>query len=186
LFFFAANRGGLLQFSKSLKECFMKSWAKFFTVALVFALGAMQAHAETVKDREFADIYTDCGLGAMIAPHNDAVAAVTNVTWDLGTTASSSNISSPGSCVGGKEKMATFIHESQDLLFSELATGNGQYLDALAIASDIEAAQKDDFIQAVRDDARIYVQSTNFDEMSRFERAETLYNIVIANLGSNS
>ena len=49
-------------------------------------------------DREFADIYTECGLGAMIAPNNEAVAAVTNVTWDLGTTAISSDASSEENC----------------------------------------------------------------------------------------
>ena len=66
--------------------------------------------------REFAEIYTDCGIGGMIAPRSDAVVAITNVTWDLGTTAISSNISSPDSCSGGQAEKAVFIHDSYDVL----------------------------------------------------------------------
>lgn len=164
----------------------MKRWIVLFAVALVFAVGVTQVCAEDAKQREFADIYTECGLGAMIAPRNEAVAAVTNVTWDLGTTASSSNISSPGTCAGGKEKMAGFIHEAQDQLFSELAIGNGQYLDALASVSGVAADKKDVFLRSVREDAGKFVQNGNFDEMSRFEKAQTLYNIVIDNTANNS
>ncbi len=54
----------------------------FFVIALTLSLTA----APQVIAREFADIYTECGLGAMIAPKNPTVAAITNVTWDLGTT----------------------------------------------------------------------------------------------------
>lgn len=69
------------------------------TAALVAATSCGMAHAQgeatgAKKKRAFADIYTECGLGTMIAPKNAAVAAVTNVTWDLGTTAISSDDSS--------------------------------------------------------------------------------------------
>jgi len=71
----------------------------------LFAVAAAAfCFAQSASAREFADIYTECGLGAMIAPNNAAVAAVTNVTWDLGTTAISSNASSADSCKGGKTK----------------------------------------------------------------------------------
>ncbi len=162
----------------------MKIFTKFVLVALALSVGTTQANAGS--EREFADIYTDCGLGAMIAPSNDAVAAVTNVTWDLGTTASTSNISSPGTCTGGNEKMAGFIYETQELLFVDLAKGNGKYLDALASVSGVEADKKGDFIQSVRHDAGNFVQVGNFDEKTHFEKSQALYNIVLANLDSNS
>jgi len=47
----------------------------------------------------------------MIAPIN---VAVTNVTWDLGTTAISSDISSQDSCQGGKVKVRVFINNSYE------------------------------------------------------------------------
>lgn len=69
-----------------------------FMKALMFAtvvcLGGMMATtmpAQAKSNRTFGQIYTQCGLGAMIAPHTPVVAAITNVTWDLGTTAISSN-----------------------------------------------------------------------------------------------
>jgi hypothetical protein len=73
------------------------------------ALAGLMVTSISAQAREFAEIYTECGLGAMIAPRTPAVAAVTNVTWDLGTTAVTSNISSPDTCQGGKEKTAAFI-----------------------------------------------------------------------------
>ncbi len=54
---------------------------------LAFTLTALLMFSQPVSAREFADIFTECGIGAMIAPNNEAVAAVTNVTWDCGTTA---------------------------------------------------------------------------------------------------
>lgn len=95
------------------------------TVVAVVAFGLL-VNSQTSMSREFADIYTDCGLGAMIAPKTPGVAAVTNVTWDLGTTAVSSNISSPDACVGGKEKTAAFIHDSYSSLEEDLAKGDGR------------------------------------------------------------
>src|SRR3989338_2196679 len=103
------------------------------TVGKICAVAAFVALAfpQPALARDFADIYTDCGLGAMIAPRNDAVATVTNVTWDLGTTAISSNISSPDTCVGGQARLASLIHDSYNDLEKNLASGSGPYLDAL-------------------------------------------------------
>src|SRR2546423_1492077 len=72
----------------------------------IFLAAALMAVAGQASAREFADIYTDCGLGAVIAPHNGAVAAGTNVTWDLGTTALSSHARPARRCKGGQPKSA--------------------------------------------------------------------------------
>ena len=90
----------------------MLSKFKIFAMAVL----VLAAFTQPVMARDFADIYTECGLGAMIAPKNEAVAAITNVTWDYGTTAISSNISSPDTCKGGQGKMASFIHDSYESL----------------------------------------------------------------------
>lgn len=164
----------------------MLDWKKAALVTIFVALAAVNVQAEDAKKREFADIYTECGLGAMIAPRNTAVAAVTNVTWDLGTTAISSNISSPGTCAGGKEKMASFIHESQDLLFSDLARGEGEYLDALVAIAGVDETAKNKFVLSVREESGRFVNSDNFANKSRFEKAQVLYDIVLDKLDANS
>ena len=84
---------------------------KLKLLSLAAVLGSALLTAP-VQARDFADIYTECGLGAMIAPNNGTVAAVTNVTWDLGTTAVSSNVSSEDSCSGGKKKTAAYIFQA--------------------------------------------------------------------------
>ncbi len=124
-----------------------------------------------LQAREFGEIYTECGLGAMIAPHTPAVAAVTNVTWDLGTTAVSTNISSPESCKGGEAKTAAFIGKSYDELEIEIASGKGKYVDTLATMTD-----KD--MEDIRAEFSELVASDEYAKMSKMEKVEKLYNIV--------
>ena len=128
--------------------------------------------------RDFADIYTECGLGAMIAPTNSAVAAVTNVTWDLGTTAISSNISSPESCRGGQEKTAAFIHQGYQKLEMDIAKGDGDYLDQLISLIEVEDGDRQSVVSKIRRDLSAMVASDNYNSMTRYEKSQALYNIV--------
>ena len=136
----------------------------------------------SLSAREFADIYTECGLGAIIAPRNAAVAAVTNVTWDLGTTAITSNISSPDSCQGGKAKTAAFIFQSYDHLEKEIAMGNGDYLDTMMMLSGTEQKNQAKLNQDLRQDFGKFVASQEFSSLSKNEKAETLYNLLYKNI----
>ena len=135
------------------------------------AIAVSVLFAPQAQAREFADIYTECGLGAMISPHNTTVAAVTNITWDLGTTAVSTNISSPESCKGGKAKVAAFIGKSYDDLELEIASGEGKYVDTLAAMTD-----KD--MKDIRAEFSELVASNEYAKMSKVEKVEKLYNIV--------
>lgn len=128
--------------------------------------------------RDFAEIYTDCGIGGIIAPRSDAVAAVTNVTWDFGTTAISSNITSPETCSGGKADQAAFIHDSYDALELDLASGQGAYLDALAALAGHEGQAQQRFVAAMRAGFAKLVATPNYHEQNRFNKAEALYNLV--------
>ena len=134
--------------------------------------------------REFAEIYTDCGIGGMIAPRSDAVAAVTNVTWDLGTTAISSNITSPDTCSGGQAEQAAFIHDSYDALELAIASGHGTYLDALAALAGHEGQAQQRFVTALRAGFVKLVAAPDYHEQDRFAKAEALYNLVNEQSGS--
>ena len=174
--------GGLFVKHKIDKGVHMINRVKCFGLALLIVVAFAQP---VMAEREFADIYTECGLGAMIAPTNTTVATITNITWDLGTTAISSNISCPDSCKGGQEKMAAFIYESQDLLVNELANGSGEYLDALTVLAGVETDQKEHFISVLRDDVRDVVTTSGFVAQSRFEKAEVLFKIVNSGIDSS-
>lgn len=152
----------------------------------VIVLLVLFAYSQPVMAREFADIYEECGLGAMIAPKNPAVAAVTNVTWDSGTTAISSNISSPSTCSGGKETTAAFINESYESLESDLASGSGTYLDTLTTLIGCEPQSREEYVIALRNDFSKMVAEPGYSNLSRFAKAESLYNLVYKNLESKS
>ncbi len=124
--------------------------------------------------REFADIYTECGLGALIAPNNSAVAAVTNVTWDLGTTAISSNASSADTCSGGKTKTAAYVFQQYAQIEKDLSQGNGKHLTALMETASCDAGAA----SALRASFADSVSRPEYVRQTRFEKAQALFNQV--------
>jgi len=147
------------------------------TILSLLCLVVMIAGASDVMAREFADIYTECGLGAIIAPNNPAVAAVTNVTWDLGSTAISSDASCPENCKGGQEETAALINDSYEHLETDLASGRGEYLQMLLLL--VEPTEGEEaFVQDLRADFALLVAQDDYATMSRFQKAEALYNLV--------
>ena len=72
-----------------------------------------------------------CGIGAMIFDDNGAAAAISNVIWDLGTTAVSSKVSSEDSCDGKEVKTAQFIQDNYDQVIEETSQGAGIHLTSM-------------------------------------------------------
>ncbi len=157
---------------------------KMTLCATVFAASLTLAQAATA--REFADIYIDCGLGAVIAPRTPVVAAVTNVTLDLGTTAILSNISSPETCAGEQARMAAFIHDAYESLEADLAAGEGRYLDSLTALAGVEEEKKAFFVKGLRESFTDSVAAADYTRQTRFTRAENLYNTVHRELENRS
>ncbi len=158
----------------------MLNLSRVFALAAFISL-AFSWPALARTDRTFAEIYTDCGIGAMISPKNDAVAAVTNVTWDLGTTAISSNISSPDSCVGGKGRLVGFIYNSYDHLEKNLASGSGTYLETLIVLAKYDVRSEQDRqvrIKTLRDGFADLAANPNYTDQTRYEKAKALYDLV--------
>ena len=148
---------------------------------VALACGAL-ALPQQSEAREFADIYTDCGIGAMIAPNNDAVAAVTNVTWDLGTTAISSNASSPETCQGGETESVALIYRSYPELERDLANGEGEHLDALMSLAGVSTEQQAGVIETMRGDFASLVSADDYATSSRETKAAALYDLLYASI----
>ena len=154
--------------------------------ALLPVLVVMLALPPAGTAREFGEIYTDCGIGgligAAIGSDEDTIAnvaaVVTNITFDLGTTAISSNITSPGTCARGKEAMAAFIFESYDSLEVDLASGHGAYLDGLASLAGHDGEARGRFVAALRSGFARLVAAPDYPLQDRFTRSEALYNLV--------
>jgi len=112
--------------------------------------------------------WQQCGLGAMVFPDNGTAAAISNIIWDLGTTAVSSNISSPETCKGANVKTAQFIQQTFPVLEQEIAQGEGEYVAAMLNVRGCEATAHADIVSAIRND---FADKPAAD-------AQALYNIV--------
>ena len=157
---------------------------KLKAAALIIASSVLISQ-NAMAERDFGQIYVECGLGALIAPNTHWVAVVTNITWDLGTTAISSELSSPDSCKGSSSQSAAFIHESYEPLAKDLAQGQGQHLTALMTIPGCDSNVQPEMATALRGDFAKMVGQTDYSEMTQMQKSEGLYNIFQKNLQSN-
>ncbi len=117
-----------------------------------------------------------CGIGAVIFDDNGTAAAISNIIWDLGTTAVSSKISSAESCEGKMVTAAVFIQNNFKTVMEETSQGEGEHLTAMMDILDVNAAQRDDVIIAVR--ANMASEVANSQTVS----PEAYYNAVVASI----
>lgn len=137
---------------------------KKFSIALASAAIAL-AFSPQVK----ADInpWQDCGIGAIIFEDNGAAAAISNIIWDLGTTAVTSATVSKETCKGDFVVTALYINENYEQIETDLAIGEGQHLTAML---DMFApANREAFVAELR-------QSLQVDaDLPVAKKAEALY-----------
>lgn len=144
----------------------------------VMALSVQNGYAAETKDVQ--GIYEECGLGGLIFPRWPVGASVSNVTWDLGTTAATSGLTTPDACKGGQAKLASYIYKSYDSIEKDLAKGDGKYLDMLALLSETTVDNKNAFIEDVRGKFRAAVEKKEYSTLSRLEKSKLVYSIVKA------
>jgi len=150
----------------------------------ISTVAALSIAVSSQASKDFAEIYTECGLGGIfgnVIENKDAskvVAIVTNVTWDLGTTASTSAYSSEDTCSNKKVHVANFINQSYERLEKDLAQGDGEYLNSLAeliLENSDTVAYKAD----LREKFAAIVASDDYNNLSRYEKVEKLYSIAL-------
>jgi len=111
------------------------------------------AAEETSVENAFAQ----CGIGAALFPSYETAAIISNVIWDLGTTALSSQTSSPSSCAGAQTTAAIFIDKTYPVLEEQFVKGGGTHVSALmdilqcgegvqqAVISDVQSGLANSF-----------------------------------------
>ena len=159
----------------------MKSLIRnFVTLATLFTL-CTAAHAQSGRSVE--DIYKQCGIGGLIfGQSSPTLAFISNVTWDLGTTAATSDATN-GCSVGTSDTMAAvYIHETYEQLETELAIGQGEYLEALTSLMSCEGTNA----QAVQSELRSafsgVVRASGYASMDSFAKSDSLYQLVAPQL----
>ena len=148
---------------------------------VLLGIAAMIFFAPNVFAKETKDmqgIFEECGIGALLFPKWPIGASVSNFTWDLGTTASTSGLTTPDACAGGKAKLAAYIYKTYDSIEKDLANGNGEHLDTLAHLAGKNQHEKDSFILEVRHQFLQSVEKNNYSSMDQLEKAKAVYAIV--------
>ncbi|MEZ8143779.1 DUF3015 family protein [Enterovibrio sp. FF113] len=144
-------------------------------IALLAVAAAFMSGNVAAEDKERINPWTQCGIGAMIFNDIPAAAGISNVIWDLGTTAVSSNISSQGTCEGSEVKAAMFIQNNFDQMMEDTSKGSGEHINAMLEILEVEAANQEGVITSVR--ANVAGQLA-VDEVT----PQSYYNAVVASL----
>lgn len=125
-------------------------------------------------------IYTQCGLGGLIFGRiSPILAIISNVTWDLGTTAVVSGTLSPDVCGGQIVARAVFIKENFPTIEQDLASGRGEHLTALNGLMACPAASSH-----LRADYARYTLGSTYQQANTAQNSEELFRIVNDNLDS--
>lgn len=122
--------------------------------------------------------FSDCGIGAALF-ENDTAATISNVIWDVGTTALTSATASPETCNGKDVVVAEFIFESFDNIVEESAKGHGDHLAALMNILEVSQESQALIITTIRTDLATSISASDYAEQTASQRAETLYNSVM-------
>ena len=129
------------------------------------------------------NIYADCGIGALVWRESTSAdkrtyAAISNIIWDWGTTASSSK--SSGTCAGNPlyQEAAIFIHETQDNIVEDAAKGTGEHLTALLDILEFDKSSRETTISKVQNELFLALNQPNFSSKTKVEKSEIIFKIV--------
>jgi len=125
------------------------------------------------SERNLEQVYKECGIGGMLFANSSPIGAITsNVTWDWGSTALSSNASSADTCTSTKVKAAEFIHKSYDAIITNVANGNGDYLKSLSNLSG-----KD--VKELRGTVHSLMSASDYSNQTAIQKSSNLYSAIM-------
>ncbi|USH05185.1 DUF3015 domain-containing protein [Grimontia kaedaensis] len=119
-------------------------------IALFAVAAALVSGNVVAEEKKGINPWTQCGIGAMIFNDIPAAAGISNVIWDLGTTAVSSNISSQDTCEGSRVKAAMFIQDNFDQMMEDTSKGSGDYINAMLEMLEVEGESQQVVITSIR------------------------------------
>jgi hypothetical protein len=146
-------------------------------VLLAITVPGTASAAET-QTKKTLNPWTDCGIGAMIFTNTGWAAAISNIIWDFGITAVTSNYSSQNTCGSSNAKVAMFIGTTYANLEDETAKGNGQHLHALLDMLSCDPASHQQIIRSVRSEFGQSISRADYNEKDTLAKAEGYYNLV--------
>jgi hypothetical protein len=140
---------------------------------VILAMGSVSAFATTP--------WVECGIGGAVStlfPNKQAaniVAVASNIIWDLGTTATSSAVSSPDLCMNKSTAAAKLIQDTYETLVAETAKGEGKNLTALLDIVEVPEANRSAFIEGLRSEMGVSMKASGFAAKTQVEKAQSYY-----------
>lgn len=120
-----------------------------------------------------------CGIGAMVFENNGAAAAISNIIWDLGTTAVTSKLSSAETCNGKDVKTAMYIKQSYNNIIQETAQGEGKHLTAMLDMYNVAEQERAATLAALRLHSATMVSSEDYSTVSISNKAQAYYTALV-------
>ncbi|HIF17901.1 MAG TPA: DUF3015 domain-containing protein [Cycloclasticus sp.] len=119
--------------------------------------------------------FRDCGIGAALFPNHHAAAVISNVIWDVGTTAVTSATMSPETCSNAHVKTAKFILDNYDNLIEDVAKGGGEHLVAVLDMEGCSSSKQADAVTMIRGNIGSKVSSVEYSQKTKTDKAADYY-----------
>lgn len=151
--------------------------------AFILATCSLTSFAE---GRTAEQIYKECGIGgALFGSSSPLLAMISNITWDLGTTAATSEMTDACSVDSAEVAAAIYIHEAYDLVETDISKGNGQYLNALTSILSCETKSVDQLIGEIRTEFADVIDASDYQGLEKSAKANALYELIKPHLSSS-
>ena len=162
-----------------MKKRFTTFSATILALSILVPTGAQ-------AERTLEEVFQQCGIGGLLFGNSSpTLASISNVTWDFGTTAASSDASDGCAIDSSSTQAAIFIHESFDVLEAELAQGEGVYLNSLATLMHCGDRTASDAIASVRAEFGETLTSEGYANLTAFEKSDALYQVILPKLAES-
>ncbi|MEC8378729.1 MAG: DUF3015 family protein [Myxococcota bacterium] len=137
---------------------------------------------------EMPNPWTDCGIGALIfgsvedETASAILAALSNITWDLGSTAVTSATASPDTCNGADVSAAIYIQQNLRVVEEQIVSGSGEHLVALLDIYQCSESSHYDVLNDVRNEIKpVYLEST-YSTSTASQQAESIWAVFNSNV----
>ena len=139
--------------------------------------------ASAAESKSKPRIYQDCGIGALVfggleSDIGKIAAVISNITWDLGTTATSSAVTSPATCRGADATAAVYIQQNLKVVQEDIARGSGEHLAAVWTIYGCSPQLRSSLTRDVREAAGPVFSDRGYHMLPIAGQAEALWSTV--------
>jgi len=137
--------------------------------AIILSTSPVSAEEATIENA-----FEQCGIGAAIFTTNKTAAVISNLLWDFGTTAVSSQTSSPSTCAGAQTTAAIFIDKTYPVLEEQFVKGSGSHVAALMDILECAESAQQGVISEIQSGLAASFSDSSFATQSQLDKAKQM------------